>query len=129
MLTNNIRQNLQVVVKIATKYSEQLGASNLIAIFENFKSFEGLYYYLGAVVNLSQDSEVHFKYIQAACRTGQLKEVERICRESNAYDPEKVKNFLKVSTKDALIFILYRFHLITLQILLLPLLFFHRKLN
>jgi clathrin heavy chain len=96
MLTNNIRQNLQVVVKIATKYSEQLGPSNLIAIFENFKSFEGLYYYLGAVVNFSQDSEVHFKYIQAACRTGQLKEVERICRESNAYDPEKVKNFLKV---------------------------------
>ena len=33
---------------------------------------------------------------QAACKTGQVKEVERICRESNCYDPEKVKNFLKV---------------------------------
>jgi clathrin heavy chain len=39
---------------------------------------------------------VHFKYIQAACKTGQMKEVERICRESNCYDPEAVKNFLKV---------------------------------
>ena len=38
---------------------------------------------------------MHFKYIQAACKTGQLKEVERICRESNCYDPERVKNFLK----------------------------------
>jgi clathrin heavy chain len=28
-------------------------------------------------------------------RTGQLREVERICRESNFYNPEKVKNFLK----------------------------------
>ncbi|KAI9006215.1 clathrin D6 coat As full-length triskelion [Gaertneriomyces semiglobifer] len=95
MLNSNMRQNLQIVVQIATKYSEQLGPKNLIEMFENFKSFEGLYYYLGSVVNFSQDSEVHFKYIQAACRTNQLKEVERICRESNAYDPERVKNFLK----------------------------------
>ncbi|KAJ3054850.1 hypothetical protein HK097_000656 [Rhizophlyctis rosea] len=95
MLSNNIRQNLQIVVQIATKYSEQLGPAKLIEIFETYKSFEGLYYYLGSVVNFSQDPEVHFKYIQAACRTGQLKEVERICRESNVYDPERVKTFLK----------------------------------
>ncbi|PIK53797.1 putative clathrin heavy chain 1 [Apostichopus japonicus] len=31
----------------------------------------------------------------AACKTGQIKEVERICRESNCYNPESVKNFLK----------------------------------
>jgi len=95
LLNNNIRQNLQIVVQIATKYSDQLGSSNLIEMFENFKTFEGLYYYLGSVVNSSQDPEVHFKYIQAASRSGQFKEVERICRESNFYDPEKVKNFLK----------------------------------
>ncbi|KNE65463.1 hypothetical protein AMAG_11086 [Allomyces macrogynus ATCC 38327] len=95
MLTVNLRQNLQICIQIAIKYSEQLGAANLIAIFEQFKTFEGLYYYLGATVNFSTDPDVHFKYIQAACRTGQTKEVERICRESNYYDPEKVKNFLK----------------------------------
>ena len=33
--------------------------------------------------------------LQAACKTGQMKEVERICRESSCYDPERVKNFLK----------------------------------
>ena len=95
MLRANIRQNLQVVVQIATKYSDLLGSSNLITMFEKFRSFEGLYYYLGSVVNLSEDSEVHFKYIQAASRTGQMRDVERVCRESNAYNPEKVKNFLK----------------------------------
>lgn len=95
MLRSNIRQNLQVVVQIATKYSDLLGAPRLIEMFESFRSFEGLYYYLGSVVNLSEDPEVHFKYIQAATRTGQLREVERIVRESNAYNPEKVKNFLK----------------------------------
>ncbi|KAI0091788.1 clathrin heavy chain [Irpex rosettiformis] len=95
MLRVNIRQNLQVVVQIATKYSDILGPVKLIEMFESFKSFEGLYYYLGSIVNISQDPEVHFKYIQAATRTGQIREVERICRESNYYNPEKVKNFLK----------------------------------
>jgi clathrin heavy chain len=55
----------------------------------------GLYYFLGQIVNISQDPEVHFKYIQAATRTGMIREVERICRESDYYNPEKVKNFLK----------------------------------
>lgn len=42
-----------------------------------------------------KDPDVHFKYIQAACKTGQIKEVERICRESNFLDQERVKNYLK----------------------------------
>ena len=95
MLQANIRQNLQVVVQIATKYHEQLTTSALIDLFEQFKSFEGLFYFLGSIVNFSQEPEVHFKYIEAACKTGQIKEVERICRESNCYNPERVKNFLK----------------------------------
>uniref|UniRef100_M4ELN0 Clathrin heavy chain n=1 Tax=Brassica campestris TaxID=3711 RepID=M4ELN0_BRACM len=41
-----------------------------------------------------QDPEVHFKYIEASAKTGQLKEVERVTRESNFYDAEKTKNFL-----------------------------------
>ncbi|XP_034237793.1 clathrin heavy chain [Thrips palmi] len=95
MLTNNIRQNLQICVQIATKYHEQLTTKALIDLFESFKSYEGLFYFLGSIVNFSQDQEVHFKYIQAACKTGQIKEVERICRESNCYNSERVKNFLK----------------------------------
>ncbi|CAF3761485.1 unnamed protein product, partial [Rotaria magnacalcarata] len=95
MLQANIRQNLQVVVQIATKYHEQLGTPKLIELFESFKSYEGLFYFLGSIVNFSQEPDVHFKYIQAACKTGQIKEVERICRESNCYDAERVKNFLK----------------------------------
>ena len=41
MLKANIRQNLQICVKVATKYHEQLGTDKLIEIFESFKSFEG----------------------------------------------------------------------------------------
>ncbi|XP_016099575.1 clathrin heavy chain 1-like [Sinocyclocheilus grahami] len=95
MLAANLRQNLQLSVQIATKYHEQLGTQTLVELFESFKSFEGLFYFLGSIVNFSQDPDVHFKYIQAACKTGQIKEVERICRESSCYNAERVKNFLK----------------------------------
>ena len=117
MLQANIRQNLQVCVKIASKYHEQLTTTSLIDLFESFKSFEGefvchssteslsslyknlapnflilflyhgrwylyhiqsckylfqsisllgLFYFLGSIVNFSQDSDVHFKYIQVS---------------------------------------------------------------
>lgn len=37
---------------------------------------------------------VCFRYIEAAARTQQLKEVERVTRESNFYPPDRVKQFL-----------------------------------
>lgn len=46
------------------------------------------------VPSYSEDPIIHFKYIEAAAKTGQIKEVERVTRESNFYDPEKTKNFL-----------------------------------
>jgi clathrin heavy chain len=95
MLKVNIRQNLQTVIRVAQKYSTELGTTRLIALLEKYRTAEGLYYYLGGIVNVSEDKDVTFKYIEAATRMGQLNEVERVCRESNYYDPEKVKNFLK----------------------------------
>ena len=92
MLQHNIRQNLQICVQVATKYHEQLSTNALIDIFESFKSYEGelaynrsalfllmsvprahqfhqssgLFYFLGSIVNFSQESDVHFKYIQVS---------------------------------------------------------------
>ena len=43
MLRVNIRQNLQIVIQVATKYSDILGPVKLIEMFESFKSFEGNY--------------------------------------------------------------------------------------
>ena len=94
MLAKNIRMNLNTVVQIAIKYSDPLGPENLIKLFEDFKSFEGLFYYLGGIVNFSQLPSVHKKYIEAAAKMGQFKEVERVCRDSTVYDPQEVKQFL-----------------------------------
>ncbi|ONM42026.1 Clathrin heavy chain 2 [Zea mays] len=94
LLLVNLRGNLQIVVQAAKEYSEQLGVDACIKLFEQFKSYEGLYFFLGSYLSSSEDPDIHFKYIEAAARTGQIKEVERVTRESNFYDAEKTKNFL-----------------------------------
>eukprot|EP00899_Mesostigma_viride_P014185 jgi/Mesvir1/22768/Mv14160-RA.1 len=94
LLATNMHQNLQLVVQIAKEYTEQLTPENIIAMFEGFKSYEGLYFYLGSYLAFSQDPDVHFKYIEAAAKTGQIKEVERVTRESSVYPPEKTRQFL-----------------------------------
>uniref|UniRef100_A0A7S4AXC6 Clathrin heavy chain n=1 Tax=Pseudo-nitzschia australis TaxID=44445 RepID=A0A7S4AXC6_9STRA len=87
-------QNMQVCVEVAKKYHEELGSEALVEVFEQNKATEGLYYYLGSIVNFSEDSFVHFKYIQSSCMLGQFKEAERVCRDSNVYVPEEVKDYL-----------------------------------
>jgi clathrin heavy chain len=87
--------NMQVCVEVAKKYHEELGSESLVEVFESNKAVEGLYYYLGAIVNFSEDPLVHFKYIQSACTLGQFKEAERVCRDSNIYVAEEVKDYLK----------------------------------
>lgn len=100
--------NIRLVVEVAKRYSEQLTPKALIALFEEFDSWSGIYYYLGSFVNFAevdkyitlifiivfQDSDVVFKYIEAATKLDQLKEVERVCRDSEHYDPLQVKEFL-----------------------------------
>jgi clathrin heavy chain len=94
MLGRNMRQNLQLVVQVATRYSDPLGPQNLIKLLEDFKSYEGLFYYLGAIVNTSTVPLVHRMYIESAAKMQQFKEVERVCRDSTVYDPLEVKQFL-----------------------------------
>jgi clathrin heavy chain len=94
-LMRHNRQNLQVVVQVAIKYHEQIGAIPIVDMFEKFGSNEGIFYFLGAILSTNTDPDVHFRYIQAASRCGNMQEVERVCRESTCYDPVTVKDFLK----------------------------------
>ena len=88
------KQNESLVVNIATTYSEEMDAEELIKMFEAHKSVNGLFFFLSAVVNTSKNPQVHFKYIQAASQLGKLSEVERVCRDSTVYNPEEVRDFL-----------------------------------
>jgi clathrin heavy chain len=72
-LMKNRNQNLQVVVQVCIKVHDQVGALKLIEMFESFSSFEGVYYFLGAVLGQIGESQpdVIFKYITAAGRLGE----------------------------------------------------------
>jgi clathrin heavy chain len=87
--------NEALVVKVATQFSEQLTPEELIKTFESHKMYNGLFYYLGAIVNTSENKTVHYKYIVAAANLKQVKEVERVCRDSTVYDPVAVRDFLR----------------------------------
>jgi len=103
MLTFNIRQNLQAVVRIATKYSDLLGADRLIKLFEKHRTAEGMFYYIGSIVNLTEEKETVFKYIESAVACGQLNEVERVCREHRKFLPFSCPRLGSCSTFNAFI--------------------------
>lgn len=96
LLKQSLQQNIRLVVEVAKKWIEHFGADELIALFEDFKSFNGLYFFLGSFVNFTTNPSVVFKYIEAAVKIGPnaAKEIERVCRENNHYDPKEVKDYL-----------------------------------
>lgn len=94
LLVVNPQNNLQLVVNIAREYTDQLSSAKIVQLLEQQNSWPGLYLYLGSRMATSEDPEEHYKYIEAAAKTGQVKEVERVTRESNLYPPERVKAFL-----------------------------------
>lgn len=107
LLDHNMQANLQIVIQVATKFSDLIGSSVLIKLFEDYKATEGLYYYLASLVNLTEEKDVVYKYIEAAAKTNQVKEIERIVRDNNVFDPERVKNFLKdANLQDQLPFVI-----------------------
>lgn len=91
--------NLQLVVEVAKRYVDLFTPSKLIALFEEFNCWSGLYLFLGSMVNYTTDKDVVFKYIQAAAEVGQTAQIELICRENDHYDPHQVKQYLLESNK------------------------------
>ena len=95
MLRHN-RQNLNLVVQIATKNQNKLDLLATLKVFETIGAFDGIFYFLGGIVNSTTDKEIHYKYIEAAAKCNQLREIERIITEKkDCYEPVKVKDLLK----------------------------------
>jgi len=94
LLKFNLAVNIRLVVEVAKKWNDYYTPSALIALFEEFKSYNGLYYYLGSFVASSTDSKVVFTYIEAATKLSRFQDVEQICRTHEHYDPKEVKEFL-----------------------------------
>lgn len=94
-LINSNRQNVPVVTEIAVKYYNKIDIQKVIEIFQKFGSFDGLFFLLGNVLPQSEDPELYFKYIEAATKLNNFREVERVIKETDIYDANRVKEFLK----------------------------------
>ena len=57
-------------------------------------------YFLANVLPHTEDPDIYFKYIEACARLGNFKEVERVIRETQNYDPIKDKDIMKEATFD-----------------------------
>ena len=94
-LLEHHERHFNSIVQVAIKYSDGLHADRLINMFLEKNLYEMLFAYLGAIVPYTRDSEVHFRYIEAALEVGNIDEVERMTRESPCYDAERTKNLIK----------------------------------
>lgn len=115
LLTHNLQSNLGTAVQVASKYFEKLGAQPLVDLFLHFRSYEGLYYFTGSILSVSQDPLVHLTHLESAIKMGQVEPVIKLCRESTVIDPTAAKDLLiqeKFPDPRALIFICDRFNMV-----------------
>ena len=94
LLVSNPRQNLQIIVNICKEYTEQIGADAIVGCSRSTTPPRACSSTSARLSRPAPRPDHHQKYIEAAAKTGQIKEVERITRESEHYDPEKAKVFL-----------------------------------
>lgn len=88
------RQNVNIVARIAAQYADKIDTAKTIEVLETFGTNEGMLFYLANVIPKTEDPEIYYKYIQACARLQNYKEVERVIRETQNYDAQKVKEFL-----------------------------------
>ncbi|KAG9454229.1 hypothetical protein H6P81_007133 [Aristolochia fimbriata] len=60
----------------AKEYPQALGINACIRLFEQFKSYEGSYFFLWTYLCSRLDPDIHFMYIEGAAKTGQIKDVK-----------------------------------------------------
>ena len=112
LLMFNLQANVITVVEASKRYSDVLGADKLIALFESFNAWTGLFYYLQVLVTTTDSKDVVFKYVESCVKLDQRNEAVRVCQENNYYDPKQMKDYLiKINFKDprALIHVCDRF--------------------
>jgi clathrin heavy chain len=93
LLKVNLKAHINIVVSVAC--NSNVAPEKIIGLFEQYKSYEGIYAYLNGSIDSNKDADIVFKYIEAATKIGQFQELERVTRKNEHYDPNRTKEFLK----------------------------------
>eukprot|EP00708_Paratrimastix_pyriformis_P001962 GAFH01000699.1.p2 GENE.GAFH01000699.1~~GAFH01000699.1.p2 ORF type:complete len:1143 (-),score=619.02 GAFH01000699.1:265-3693(-) len=96
------RANMTLCIEIAKKFTQKFGPRPLAELFESFKMFDGLYLFLSSIVAALtlDEKDLVLKFIQAAAKIQQYKEIERVVRDLANFEPREVKDFLKEAKID-----------------------------
>ena len=93
LLRLNPMQNLNIVIEAAVRYAQRIPLNELVKLFEANGNYNGLYLFLNRIISTVNDPEVMYKYICAGVITNNLQEVQRVIKDYDRYDPEKVLEF------------------------------------
>jgi hypothetical protein len=87
-------RNVYFVVQVARKYGDRIGSPNMIRLFEEFKSLDGLFMYLSEIIDVTYDQDMIMKWIQVGVVTGAFEKVNAFLKSSDKYPVDRVVQFL-----------------------------------
>lgn len=95
-------RNVKLAVEIAQNVYRKVGVKELVEVFEQANSWEGVFLLLQPLLQQTKDQKVYHKFLESCIKIGQLQEAEKVIQNCvGYYDPAKVlEMFLSVKLAD-----------------------------
>jgi clathrin heavy chain len=91
-------RNVKLAIDVAHAVHNKVGIKELVDVFEAVNAWDGVFFFLGPLLEKSRDSKIYHKYIEACVKCGNLAEAEKVIQNcGGSYDPEKVLELLLAS--------------------------------
>ena len=88
-------RNVKLVVETSLEVSKRIGLRDLIEMFEQNNSYEGVYHLLVGGYETSKDAVVFQKFIESCVRLNQTQELEKAVKAGfDVYDSKLVLDLL-----------------------------------
>ena len=88
-------RNIKLAIEVAHAVYQKVGVKELVDVFESVNAYDGIFFFLGPLLDKSKDAKIYHKYIEACVKCGNLGEAEKVIQNCvGAYDPEKVLDLL-----------------------------------
>lgn len=84
-------RNVKLAVEISQNVYRKVGVKELVDVFEQANSWEGIFLLLQPLLQHTKDQKVYHKFLEACIKIGQLQEAEKVIQNYvGYYDPPKV---------------------------------------
>ena len=88
-------RNTKMAVEVAQQVFQKVGVKDLVEVFESVGAFDGIFFFLGPLLDKTKDAKVYHKYIEACVKVGQLQEAEKVIQNCvGFYEPDQVLELL-----------------------------------